>query len=58
SGFLAVDEPTLPDWPGGHGPSLGLAVARRVARLHGGRVELNAGSQGGCSLTLMLPTGD
>ena len=58
SGFLAVDEPTLPDWPGGHGPSLGLAVARRVAQLHGGRVELNAGSQGGCSLTLMLPIGD
>jgi len=37
---------------------LGLAVARQVARLHGGRVEVAEGPQGGCTVTLVLPFGD
>jgi hypothetical protein len=48
----------LPDWPGGHGASLGLAVARRVMDLHGGQVEISAGPRGGCIVTLTLPAGD
>jgi len=48
----------LPDWPGGHGASLGLAVARRVVELHGGQVEVGPGPRGGCILTLTLPAGD
>jgi ParB-like chromosome segregation protein Spo0J len=48
----------LPDWPGGHGAALGLAVARRVMDLHGGHVEVGAGPRGGCTLTLSLPAGD
>lgn len=48
----------LPDWPGGHGAALGLAVARRVLALHGGQVEITAGPRGGCTLTLSLPAGD
>ena len=48
----------LPDWPGGHGASLGLAVARRVVELHGGQVEIGPGPRGGCILTLTLPAGD
>jgi ParB-like chromosome segregation protein Spo0J len=48
----------LPDWPGGHGAALGLAVARRVMALHGGHVEVAAGPRAGCTLTLSLPAGD
>ena len=48
----------LPDWPGGHGASLGLAVARRVMELHGGQMEVGAGPRGGCIVTLTLPAGD
>ncbi|MFO7694420.1 MAG: ParB/RepB/Spo0J family partition protein [Vicinamibacterales bacterium] len=48
----------LPDWPGGHGASLGLAVARRVVELHGGQVDIGPGPRGGCTLTLKLPAGD
>jgi ParB-like chromosome segregation protein Spo0J len=48
----------LPDWPGGHGASLGLAVAGRVMELHGGQVEIGAGPRGGCTVTLILPAGD
>ena len=48
----------LPDWPGGHGAALGLAVARRVMALHGGHVDVAAGPRGGCTLTLSLPAGD
>ncbi len=48
----------LPDWPGGHGAALGLAVARRVMALHGGHVEIAAGPRSGCTLTLSLPAGD
>jgi ParB-like chromosome segregation protein Spo0J len=54
----APDSPTLPDWPGGHGAALGLAVARHVMDLHGGRVEINTGPKGGCTLALVLPTRD
>jgi ParB-like chromosome segregation protein Spo0J len=48
----------LPDWPGGHGAALGLAVARRVMDLHGGHVEVGAGPRAGCTLTLTLPAAD
>ena len=48
----------LPDWPGGHGAALGLAVARRVMELHGGQVEIGPGPRGGCTVTLDLPAGD
>ena len=48
----------LPDWPGGHGAALGLAVARRVMDLHGGQLEISAGPRGGCTVTLALPAGD
>jgi hypothetical protein len=48
----------LPEWPGGHGASLGLAVARRVMDLHGGQLEVSAGPRGGCTVTLTLPAGD
>jgi ParB-like chromosome segregation protein Spo0J len=55
---LAKRGQALPDWPGGHGASLGLAVARRVMELHGGQVEISAGPRGGCIVTLTLPAGD
>jgi len=48
----------LPDWPGGHGPALGLAVARRVMELHGGQLETGPGPKGGCTVTLYLPAAD
>jgi hypothetical protein len=48
----------LPDWPGGHGASLGLAAARRVMDLHGGQLEIIQGPRGGCTVTLILPAGD
>jgi hypothetical protein len=48
----------LPDWPGGHGAALGVAVAGRVIELHGGQVEIGPGPRGGCILTLTLPAGD
>jgi len=54
----APDGRALPDWPGGHGATLGLAVARRVMALHGGHVEIAAGPRSGCTLTLSLPAGD
>ena len=47
----------LPDWPGGHGASLGIAVATRVMQLHGGQIEIGPGPRGGCTLTLFLPAG-
>ena len=50
--------PALSDWPGGHGASLGLAVARRVMDLHGGQMEIGRGPRGGCTLTLTVPSGD
>lgn len=37
----------------GHG--LGLHVVKRVMDLHGGRVELRGGSEGGCVFSLWLP---
>jgi len=48
----------LPDWPGGHGPALGIAVARRVMELHGGQVEIGPGPKGGCTVTLFIPAAD
>jgi hypothetical protein len=58
AGLSASEDTPLPDWPGGHGASLGLAVARRVMQLHGGRVGIVAGPRGGCAVTLLLPAGD
>lgn len=48
----------LPDWPGGHGAALGLAVAGRVMALHGGQLDVGPGPRGGCTLTLTMPAGD
>ena len=36
----------------------GLAAARRVAELHGGRLEVTPGARSGCSVALMIPAGD
>jgi hypothetical protein len=58
AGLPAPGGQELPDWPGGHGAALGLAVARRVMDLHGGQVEIGPGPRGGCILTLTLPAGD
>jgi ParB/RepB/Spo0J family partition protein len=57
-GFSGLDDASVPDWPGGHGASLGLVAARRVVQLHGGRMEMIAGPRSGCAITLLLPTGD
>jgi hypothetical protein len=46
------------EWPGDHSTSVGLAAAKRVAELHGGRLEVASGVRGGCSVTLVLPAGD
>jgi signal transduction histidine kinase len=46
------------DWadrPGGPIAAVPLVAARRIAELHGGRVEVAAGPRGGCRLTLTLP---
>jgi signal transduction histidine kinase len=37
------------------GSGLGLSVVSEVARLHGGRIEVAAGRQGGAEFTLTLP---
>jgi nitrogen fixation/metabolism regulation signal transduction histidine kinase len=42
--------------PGGVGIGARLAAARRVAELHGGKVQL-ATTERGCTLALALPTG-
>jgi signal transduction histidine kinase len=47
------------DWadrPGGPLAAVPLLAARRIAELHGGRVEVTAGPRGGCRLALTLPT--
>lgn len=38
------------------GAGLGLAIVRRIARLHGGEVTLAAASPSGCRFTLALPS--
>lgn len=46
------------DWadrPGGPIAAVPLVAARRIAELHGGRLEVAAGPRGGCRLTLTLP---
>jgi hypothetical protein len=48
----------LPDWSGAPGASLGLAVASRVAHLHGGHVNVGAAPRGGSIVTMVLPAGD
>lgn len=37
------------------GSGLGLSLVQHIAREHGGRVELDASSAGGCEFTLLLP---
>lgn len=46
------------DGAGSHNTSAGLAAARRIAELHGGRLEVTPGARGGCSIALMVPAGD
>ncbi len=41
--------------PGGSG--IGLALSRRIAEAHGGRLSLENRPQGGCLATLRLPLG-
>jgi signal transduction histidine kinase len=43
-----------PERPGGVSSGAGLAAARRVAELHGGKVQLST-SEHGCALTLSIP---
>ncbi len=57
--LYALDEASLPDWSADQRAPAGLAVARRIARLHGGRLDVAPGPRGcGCTVTLMLPAGD
>jgi signal transduction histidine kinase len=41
--------------PLGSGAGLGLAIAREIAELHGGRVELRRSSKKGSTFELILP---
>ena len=46
------------DWadrPGGATAAVPLVAARRIAELHGGRLDAAAGPRGGCKLSLTLP---
>lgn len=46
------------DWadrPGGQIAAVPLVAARRIAALHGGRLDVAAGPRGGCRLALTLP---
>jgi signal transduction histidine kinase len=46
------------DWadrPGGPLAAVPLVAARRIAELHGGRLEMAPGARGGCRLLLTLP---
>jgi len=48
-------DPGWVDRPGGYAAAVGLGAARRVAQLHGGRLDVLGGEQGGCQLTFVLP---
>lgn len=43
------------DRPGGQVAAVPLVAAARIADLHGGRLDVEAGPRGGCRLTLTLP---
>ena len=48
-------DPGWVDRPGGYAAAVGVCAARRVAQLHGGRMDVTGGEQGGCQLTFVLP---
>ena len=46
--------------PGGWGasePSLGLALCRKIVHLHGGRMHMEPGTEGGARVLIVLPAG-
>jgi signal transduction histidine kinase len=44
------------DHPGGASGALMLAAAQRVARLHGGRIDVESRKPQGCTVTFVLPS--
>jgi two-component system, chemotaxis family, sensor kinase Cph1 len=42
----------------GEGVGAGLAVARSIVELHGGRIWIESSPTGGCTVTFTLPSGD
>jgi hypothetical protein len=55
----ALADAAQTDWVGDQRVSVGLSVARRVAQLHGGRLDVGPAPRGsGCAVTLLLPAGD
>ena len=46
---------SLPRGDGRKGTGLGLSFVREIAALHGGRITLEAGREGGTEARLVLP---